>query len=102
MAWQAPAKDGNSPITGYVVETADADANEITFTAAGDTNSNTLRLKVSHLVTGKHYRVRVFAKYAIGQSEPVCLDEPVLLPSGESIIHLLSCYVQLLFIFQFC
>ena len=83
VTWQAPESDGNSPITGYVVEKADSKRR--TFTTSGNTDSDTLKFKVSQLYEGKEYLVRVFAENAIGQSEPVCLLEPVTarLPFGE-------------------
>ena len=91
VTWQAPETEGNSPITRYVVEKADVDGH--TFTTAGCTDRDTLRFKVSQLDKGKHYMVRVYAENAIGQSEPVCLPEPVSL-LGEYVIHLLCFVVQ--------
>ncbi|KAI0226068.1 hypothetical protein LSAT2_023224 [Lamellibrachia satsuma] len=70
--------DGNSPITRYVVEKADARTHN--FTTASHTDCNTLEFKVSQLNRGKHYLIRVFAENVIGQSEPICLQEPVRLP----------------------
>ena len=75
--------DGNSPITRYVVEKADASTR--TFTIAGHTDSDTREFKVSQLNKGKQYLLRVFAENAIGQSEPVSLEEPVQLPLGECV-----------------
>ena len=90
VKWQAPEIDGNSPITGYVVKTADASMH--TFTVAGHTQSDTLEFKVSQLNKGRQYWIRVFAKNAIGESEPVSLPELVRLPLGECVIQL-SCFV---------
>ncbi|KAI0240814.1 Titin [Lamellibrachia satsuma] len=90
VTWQAPVSDGNSPITSYVVEKADASTP--TFTIAGHTDSDTQEFKVSRLNRGKQYLIRVFAKNAIGQSEPVSLEEPVELLLGECVMHL-SCFV---------
>ncbi|KAI0216736.1 Twitchin [Lamellibrachia satsuma] len=80
VKWQAPMSDGNSPITRYVVEKADARTPN--FTTACHTDCDTLEVKVSQLNKGKHYFLRVFAENAIGQSEPVSLQEPVRLPLG--------------------
>ena len=82
--------DSNSPITRYVVEKADT--RTPTFTIAGHTDSDTLEFKVSQLNKGKQYLIRVFAENAIGQSEPVSVQEPVRLPLGECVIHL-SCFL---------
>ena len=90
VTWQAPVSDGNSPITSYVLEKADASTR--TFTIAGHTDSDTLEFKVSQLNKGKQYLIRVFAKNAIGQSELVSLQEPVRLPLGECVTHL-SCFL---------
>ena len=80
VSWEAPESDGGSPITDYVVQKAGADVNEGTFTAAGQTDNT--QHKVSQLDKGKHYLVQVFAKNAVGQSEPACLTERVFLPPG--------------------
>ena len=80
VSWEAPESDGGSPITDYVVEKAGADVNEGTFTAAGQTDNT--QHKVSQLDKGKRYLVQVFAKNAVGQSEPACLTERVFLPPG--------------------
>ena len=88
VTWQTPKIDGNSPITRYVVEKADVDGH--TFTTAGCTDSDTLRLNVSQLDKDKHYMVRVFAENAIGQSEPVCLSEPISL-LGEYRLTMFCC-----------
>ena len=89
VTWQAPMSDGNSPITRYVVEKADASTR--TFTNAGHTDNDTLKFKVSQLNKGKQYLLRVFAENATGQSEPVSLQEPARLPLGECVIHLSCC-----------
>ncbi|KAI0217182.1 Titin, partial [Lamellibrachia satsuma] len=82
VTWQAPVSDGNSPITRYIVEKADASSR--TFTIAGHTDSDTQEFKVSQLKKGKQYLIRVFAENVIGQSEPVSLQEPVRLPFEPS------------------
>ena len=89
VKWQAPVSDGNSPITCYVVDKADASTR--TFTNAGHTNSDTCKFKVSQLNKGKPYLIRVIAENAIGHSEPVSLQEPVRLPLGECVVHM-SCF----------
>ena len=87
VVWQAPESDDNSPITRYIVEKADASTR--TFTFAGHTNGDTLEFKVNQLNKGKQYLIRVSAQNVIGHSEPVSLPEPVQLPLGEYVIHML-------------
>ena len=90
VTWQVPVSDGNSPITRYVVEKADASTR--TFTIAGHTDSDTQEFKVSQLNKGKQYLIRVFAENVIGRSEPVSLQEPVELLLGKCFMYLL-CFV---------
>ena len=88
MLWQAPECEGNSPITRYIVEKADAEVNERTFITAGETTRDTLKLKVDQFDTGKHYMVQVFAENEYGKGKPACGSVHTCLPSGESVIHL--------------
>ena len=92
VKWQAPMSDGNSPITRYVVEKADARTPN--FTTACHTDCDTLEVKVSQLNKGKHYFLRVFAENVIGRSEPVSLQEPVRLPLGECVTLVMCCCVN--------
>ena len=88
LEWEAPQSDGNSPITRYVVEKADA--NKGTYMTAGQTNCDTLKFKLSQLDNEKRYLVQVVAENAIGQSEPACIQGPISLhTSSESVICLL-------------
>jgi titin len=83
VTWDAPESDGGSPITGYLVEKKDAAKK--TYIKADNTDANTLELKVTKLVEGKEYDIRVFAENEIGASEPAALPKPVKarLPFGE-------------------
>jgi len=81
VTWQVPESDGNSPITGYIVQMAVA--SDLKFTTFGQSDSNTFKCKVSSLDKDKKYLVQVLAVNAVGQSEPACHPEPVLLQSGE-------------------
>ena len=85
MTWQVLESDGNSRITRYVVEKADTSTP--TFTIAGHTDSDTQEFKVSQLNKGKQYLIRMFAGNAVGQGEPVSLQEPVRLPLSECVIR---------------
>ena len=83
VVWEEPENDGGSAITGYLVEKADGKRRN--FTSAGSTDAQTLKMKVTKLYEGNEYLFRVIAENAIGQSEPVTMDEPITakLPFGE-------------------
>ena len=83
VTWDAPESDGGSPITGYLVEKKDAAKKN--YIKADHTDANTLELKVTKLVEGKEYDIRVFAENEIGPSDPAGLPQPVKarLPFGE-------------------
>ena len=87
LEWEAPQSDGNSPISQYIVEKAEA--NEAIYMTAGETNCDMLMFELSQLDNKKQYLVQVFAENAIGKSEPARLPVPVMLPSGEPVICLL-------------
>ena len=83
IVWDEPESDGGSPITEYLVEKKDAAKK--TYIKADNTDSLTRELKVTKLVEGKEYDIRVFAENEIGQSEPAGLPSPVKarLPFGK-------------------
>ena len=83
VTWQVPQSDGNSPITGYVVEVAEVSGR--TYTTVGHTNSDTLEFTLDGLEKDKQYLVRLFAENAIGRSEPVLLHETATSSQGESV-----------------
>lgn len=82
VAWEEPAKDGGSPIKEYIVEKADTKRRS--FVNAGNTDKDTHKFKVTKLYEGSEYLFRVMAVNAVGQSEPVTIDEPQMakLPFG--------------------
>ena len=98
LQWNTPDEDGGAPITGYVIEKADAKRR--TFAAAGNTDADTLVFKATKLYEGSEYLFKVFAENAVGLSEPATLPEPVTakLPFGESrlIFHLVYTVLQII------
>jgi len=91
VTWQVPESDGNSPITGYIVLTADED--EPNFRLVGHTDSNTFEYQVNTLDKDKQYLVQVLATNAVGKSEPACHPESGSLQPSESLIPLI-CLVR--------
>ncbi|ELT96017.1 hypothetical protein CAPTEDRAFT_139759 [Capitella teleta] len=83
VTWDVPESDGGCPITGYLVEKKDAAKK--TYIKADSTDAATLELKVTKLVEGKEYDIRVFAENEIGSSDPAGLPKPVKarLPFGK-------------------
>jgi Fibronectin type III domain len=84
IAWDAPAVDGGSPVTGYVVEKMDTKRGEYMFVANVD--ATTTQLKVTRLFEGLDYMFRVFAENPAGLSSPCETDKSIKakLPFGES------------------
>ena len=86
LAWDEPESDGGSPITGYLVEKKDASKKG--YVKADNVNGSTFELKVTKLVEGKEYDMRVFAENEIGPSDPAGLPQPVKarLPFGKFLL----------------
>ena len=83
LLWDTPDEDGVAPITGYIIEKADAKRRA--FATAGKTDDSTLEFKATKLYEGSDYLFKVFAENAVGMSEPATLPEPVTakLPFGK-------------------
>jgi len=75
VAWDAPAADGGSPVTGYVVEKKDSKRGEYMFVSHVD--SSTMQLKATRLFEGVDYMFRVFAENPAGLSSPCETDKPI-------------------------
>jgi hypothetical protein len=88
LAWDSPDSDGGTPITGYVIDKADA--KRLNYTVSGRTDAATLSYRASKLHEGGDYMFQLCAENEVGLSAPVTLSEPVMakLPFGES--HLLQ------------
>ena len=83
LAWDEPDNDGGAPLKRYVVEKADVKRG--VFSEAGDTQPDQRQLKVTKLLEGNDYMLRVVAENEIGPGKPASLAEPVTakLPFGE-------------------
>ena len=81
VTWDAPEDDGGSPITGYKLEKRDA--KKSSYISAGSTE--TTELKITKLIEGNEYFIKVMAENSIGVSDPVETEEPIKarLPFGE-------------------
>lgn len=77
LAWQKPAYDGGSKITGYIVEKRDLPNGR--WTKASFTNVIETQFSVSGLTQGNQYEFRVFAKNAVGSiSNPSDVAGPII------------------------
>ena len=75
LAWDSPASDGGSALTGYVIEKKDMKRAEYVFLANVD--ATTLQYKATRLFEGSDYMFRVFAENQAGLSQPSELDKPI-------------------------
>ena len=73
LQWEEPEDDGNSPVTGYVVEKKDVSRRS--WQEVG--RATELTYNVAKLVEGKQYLFRVSAENQYGVSEPVEITEPI-------------------------
>ena len=83
LQWEAPQRDGGSPITGYVIEKRDAKRREYFYLA--ELPADKLTYKAVRLFEGNEYYFRVIAENEVGPSEPCELQQPVKakLPYGQ-------------------
>jgi titin len=78
ITWAAPADDGGSAVTRYIVEKKDVSRkswNEAGKLAVEEDTA--LEFTVPKLLEGQQYLFRVSAENQYGVSEPVTLTEPV-------------------------
>ena len=75
LAWDIPATDGGSALTGYVIEKKDMKRADYVFLANVD--AATLQYKATKLFEGSEYLFRVFAENPAGLSKPCELDKPI-------------------------
>ena len=83
LKWDAPEDDGNSPVTGYIVEKKDASRR--TWQDAGQTDE--LIFDVPKLTEGHDYLFHVAAENQYGVSDFVETTEPVTAKNSYSKIH---------------
>jgi hypothetical protein len=75
LSWKPPEDDGGSPLTNYVVERRELGSNVWTPV------SNFVpgcQCSVPKLKEGQEYEFRVCAENALGRSDPLVTDSPVL------------------------
>ena len=84
MAWDKPETDGGLPITGYVIERRDAKQGG--WITAGTVDSHARSFKISTLLEGNEYFIRVMAENAAGSGLPAETAQPVEVrsPYGKS------------------
>lgn len=75
LRWEAPASDGGSRITGYVVEKREFGGSG--WIKCNDYNVTDLEYTVLHLIEKGDYEFRIFAVNAAGRSEPSSCTTPV-------------------------
>ena len=66
VAWEPPASDGGSPLTGYNIEKRDALRS--TWVKAGTVEPGVTSFKCENLFEGADYLFRVFAENKVGPS----------------------------------
>lgn len=75
LKWQKPVSDGNSRITGYIIERRDVGG--ALWVKCNDYNVMDLDYTVMNLIEGADYEFRIFAVNAAGKSEPSSCTTPV-------------------------
>lgn len=83
VQWQPPENDGNSPILEYIVEMKDTKSKR-DFKKVGATKGNVTDLAVSELKKDHGYKFKIYARNAIGLSDPYCPEETVVAGSRIS------------------
>lgn len=81
LNWQPSASDGGSPITEYIVEIKETTEKE--FKKYGSTKGDTF-IGVNYLLKDHGYNFKIYAKNAIGISEPYVPTETVIAGSRLS------------------
>ena len=67
MVWDTPEQDGGSPITGYYVERS---SQRSKFVKVDKNSQLDLLRKITDLVEGAEYELRVIAENKVGLSQP--------------------------------
>lgn len=78
LSWEMPETDGGSKILEYIVEMRDAAKADEEYQLLGSTKGNMPNILVQNVLKGHSYLFRICAKNAIGISEPLITDEPIL------------------------
>ncbi len=93
LAWEEPATDGGSPITGYVIERHDTA--RMGWTTVGTVNAGVLKYQVRKLLEGNEYNFRVMAENLAGTGEPIESSQAVEIksPFGK-LLSFLKIYID--------
>ncbi|GFS00827.1 titin [Elysia marginata] len=75
LAWKAPASDGGSPLTGYIVEKKEV--SRPTWTRVEKISPDETKFIVKNLLEGSDYHFRVSAENKHGASAPLVTDSSV-------------------------
>lgn len=70
LSWTPPERDGGSPITGYLIQIQDEGSSVWMTVNDPETVHPTTEYTVPSLRALKHYRFRIIAVNAIGESDP--------------------------------
>ena len=83
LTWHAPASDGGSPLTAYVIEKRDVKRSN--FLKVTQVTSEVTEVKVEKLTEGNAYYFRVCAENDIGASDWTTTDDAIVakLPFGK-------------------
>lgn len=76
LKWAAPAKDGGSPITGYIIEKREKGSTR--WIKAGEQRTPDCKGTVENLDEGVTYEFRVRAVNAAGPGEPSAASKPIV------------------------
>lgn len=81
LTWEAPASDGGSRITGYVIERREVGG--IGWARCNEYNVTDLNYTVLNLIEKADYEFRIYAVNAAGHSEPSSCTTPVKIQEVE-------------------
>ncbi|ERL88522.1 hypothetical protein D910_05908 [Dendroctonus ponderosae] len=77
IQWQPPENDGNSEILEYIIESKDMKLKR-DFKKIGATKGSITDFAVSELKKDHGYKFKIYARNAVGISDPYCPDETVI------------------------
>lgn len=84
IAWSPPKSDGGSQIIDYVI--AIKENQRTTWLEAAQVDADKTSCAITDLVSGSEYHVRIMARNAVGKSEPLQTDRPILVERPPSLL----------------
>lgn len=84
LSWTPPAKDGGSPIKGYIIEIQDEGTSDWARVNDADNLHPTTEFTIPNLQELKKYRFRIIAVNDIGESDPSPRTSEVLMEDIHS------------------